>query len=327
MLWIPINKEVLLSSSSGGAFSALADYVLKNNGIVFGASKKIDTHEIFHIAVSDAKELDKLKLSKYYQSNTSDVFSTVENYLHDGRLVLFTGTACQIAGLYSFLGEKSVDNLITMDVLCHGVPSKKVIDAYIESQEKRFKKKVVDFSFRIKEGEMGWRKGTRMKLKFSDDTEHVAVSKYDTFFIGFNNNFFLRESCYNCKYCGTERVADFTFADFWGCTEIVSPEQLWNGVSLMLFNSEKTRSLMKELNERMEIYSIDPEIAIRRNLALTKPQPRPEYRNVFFSNMERYGFDKSIKKKLWRRFLKNRVKDFLKKVLPRSIAAKIMKDI
>ena len=95
----------------------------------------------------------------------------------------------------------------------------------------------------------------------------------------------------------------------------------------MLFNSEKARSLMKEFNERMEIFSVNPEIAIRRNLALTKPQPRPEYRNVFFLNMEKYGFDKSVKKKLWKRFLKNRVKDFLKKVIPRGIAAIIMKDI
>ena len=185
------DKDILLSSSSGGAFSALADYVLKKDGVVFGVCKDSDTREVRHIYVSSEEELEKLKLSKYYQSNMSDVFSAVKNFLCDDRLVLFTGTACQIAGLYSYLEERTIDNLITVDVLCHGVPSKKVIDAYIESQEKRFKKKVVDFSFRIKEGKMGWRRGTRMKLSFSDGTHYSFDSKYDTFFLGFNENYFL----------------------------------------------------------------------------------------------------------------------------------------
>lgn len=321
------NKNILLSSSSGGAFSAIASQVLRKGGVVFGATKDSSTKEITHQMAQTEEELSALRGSKYYQSNVNRVYVQVRKYLNAGKSVLFSGTSCQVAALYSYLGEHEYENLITVDILCHGITSKKVIDEYITSQEKRFARDIDDYSFRVKEGRMGWQCG-RMQLFFEDNGTKVMEAPYDTFFLGFNNNFFLRESCYSCKYCGTQRVADFTLGDFWGCsTEKVSAEQLWNGVSLILVNSNKAENLLPSLHEEMEIVAIDAMEAIPFNQSLSCPQKRPAYRDVFFEVMERKGFDKSIQQKFPYRFAKFRVKNLLRKILPREIAVKIMKNI
>ncbi len=125
-----------------------------------------------------------------------------------------------------------------------------------------------------------------MYLEFSDGSAFVADKETDTFFLGFNNNLILRESCYRCKYCGTNRIADFTLADFWGVSEKrATAEQKKNGISLLLVNSGKGQSLMKALSERMEIASIEPSEAIPYNKALVKPNTRPEKRDKVFSRI------------------------------------------
>lgn len=324
------NKEILVSSSSGGVFSAIADYVFQRDGVVFGAEKNSETGELIHQIATNESELKNLRGSKYYQSRMDNVYSLVREKLLANKHVLFSGTACQIAALYSYLGNIDYDKLITVDVLCHGVANKKVIDAYIMSQEKRFAKKIVNYSFRVKEGKYGWNdgNGTRMKLFFSDGTSTVMEAPYDTFFLGFNHNYFLRESCYKCKYCGTERVADFTLGDFWGCApEKASPKQLWLGISLVLVNTNKANSVLADLSENVELTPIDKKEAILHNRALFSPQERPAYRNEFFDCMERDGFERSIKNKFRMRFIKYRVKIILKALLPRKIATKIMKNV
>lgn len=324
------SKDVLMASSSGGAFTAIADYVLKKNGVIFGAAMDQETRVLRHQKAVNSEELNSLRASKYYQSQVADVYPEVKQLLSDGQWVLFSGTACQIAGLYAYLGECKRDQLITVDVLCHGVASKKVIDAYLESQEKRFRKSIASFSFRIKEGKRGWQRGggTRMHMAFSDGSVHTEEGPYDSFFLGFNHNFFLRESCYRCKFCGMERVADFTLADFWGCKrEDVPSEQMWLGVSLVLINSPKAKAILPDLQQDMVLIPIDPQEAVPFNRALTAPQDRPEIRERFYSSMEKIGYLKTIERAFPKRFLKFRIKNILKKILPRVVAAKIMKNI
>lgn len=324
------SRDVLMTSSSGGAFTAIADYVLKKNGVIFGAAMDQKTRVLQHRKATNSEELVSLRASKYYQSQVAHAYCQVKKLLSDGQWVLFSGTACQIAGLYAYLGECKRDQLLTVDVLCHGVASKKVIDSYLESQEKRFRKPISSFSFRIKEGKRGWQRGggTRMHIAFSDGSVHTEEGPYDSFFLGFNHNFFLRESCYQCKFCGTERVADFTLADFWGCKrDDIPPEQMWLGVSLVLFNSRKAKNLLEDLKEDMVLIPIDKEEAVPYNRALTRPQDRPEIRDRFFSSMEKIGYLKTIERAFPKRFLKFRIKNILKKVLPRAVAVKIMKNI
>lgn len=323
------SEDILRNSSSGGAFTAIAEYVLERNGVVFGAAMEPVTRELQHQPAYNRDELAALRMSKYYQSRAENAYPQVKQLLKEGKQVLFAGTACQVGALYSYLGNSDLTNLITVDVLCHGVASKKVIDAYIASQQKRFRKEIKSFSFRVKEGEKGWQRGCgRMHVSFADGTDYVAEGAYDTFFLGFNHNFFLRESCYSCQYCGVQRVADFTLADFWGCKrEDIPPEQMWLGVSLVLFNSPKSKAIRKELEKNMVLVPINAEEAIPFNLALSRPQDRPEVRDRFFSSMERIGYFKTIERAFPKRFMKFRLKNFLKKVLPHAIAKKIMRNI
>lgn len=169
MAW-HLDKEVIKKSSSGGVFTALADYVLRRGGVVFGAAKNPNTREVYHIAIDNEQELDKLRLSKYYQSNIGKVYWQVKEMLIQDRFVLFSGTACQVAGLYSALdqwhvnpeiirGENRTRRLITADVLCHGCTSKKIIDCYIKAKERKLKKKIKDYHFRVKTKDVGWHSG------------------------------------------------------------------------------------------------------------------------------------------------------------------------
>lgn len=297
------DKEVLRSSSSGGAFTALANLVLRNNGAVVGAYMDVSDKIVRHIVVHHADELAGLRRSKYYQSNPGDIYKKTLEELKSDKYVLFSGTACQIAAMISLTPEMYKDKLITVDILCHGVSSKKVVDAYIKSEEKRFKKRIVNYQFRIKEA-FGWHSGggTKMKLLFADGTSYIYEKSIDAFFMAFNNNVALRESCYQCNYCGTERIADFTIADFWGATEKRADKQKQQeGISLLLCNSDKARALLGELMDDMEITSIDPLEAIPYNNALTAPNARPYNRELFF-NMVNSGvdFNRIINRLYWR---------------------------
>ena len=154
------DLNILLNSSSGGAFTAIADLILNEGGVVFGAFFNDSKHTVEHIGVDSSEDLYKLRLSKYFQGRINDSYKNAEVELKKGRKVLFTGTGCQIAGLYRFLG-KEYENLLTVDVLCHGTTSKKVVDSYIKSKEKKYRKKILSFRFRLKPNDSDWMKGGR----------------------------------------------------------------------------------------------------------------------------------------------------------------------
>lgn len=321
------DKEVLLNSSSGGIFTAIAKYVFDRQGVVFGAAKNLENN-IVHTFAENTDELNPLKKSKYYQSQIGESYREAKAFLDKNRLVLFAGTACQIAGLRIFLG-KEYKNLITIDVLCHGVASKKIVDAFLKSKEKQFHKVIRDYHFRVKDKERGWFRGngTRMHLLFEDGSSVIEPGKYDTFFLGFNNNFFLRESCYRCKFCGTDRVSDFTLADYWGCNNPeISEEQKKLGVSLILPNTDKARDILGELSEDLIYYQIDGTNAIARNRALVRPQDRPAIRDVFYKKMERKGYDPLIHSQFRKKFFKRKIKSVLRVVMPKRFYYKRFKD-
>ncbi len=308
------DRNVLKHSSSGGVFTALAEYVLSRGGVVIGAELDKTSRRVNHISIENIAGLDRLRFSKYYQSDTGDVYNETANYLRNGRYVLFSGTSCQIAGLYTVLGDmKDNGRLITVDVLCHGVASKKVIDAYIKSKEKRYKKKIKNYFFRTKCEDARWKSGGGMKLEFEDGSTLVTDKPVDTFFIGFNCCAFLRESCYKCRYCGTERLADFTIADFWGVTEErVSKEQMEDGVSLMLVNTGKAKKILGELRGGLVYEEILPEEAIPYNLALTRPNARPPQRDTFFDDLRSCDYDKLIKKYFYKTYINNLIRKNIK---------------
>lgn len=307
------DKDVLAGSSSGGAFTVLTDFVLKRNGVVFGVVQDPKTNDLYHDFAISNDQVAPMKLSKYYQSETRNSFSAVKKFLDGNLWVLFSGTACQVAGLYSYLG-KDYDNLITVDVLCHGVPSKTVVDSWVKSKEKRFKMKIKAFTFRVKDDQRGWQSGagTRMRMEFEDGSVYVEDGAEDTYMIGFNKNLFLRECCYRCKYCGTQRVADVTIGDFWGCNrEDVSKEQMKLGVSLLLLNTPKAYKVFGQAKGIFELTEIKSEEAIPYNRALVQPNTRPDLRNWFYRIIKVVSYDTAVQCIFARRFLKRKVKKLL----------------
>ena len=242
-------------------------------------------------------------------------------------MVLFSGTACQIAGILSSLDatKTKTNNLITVDVLCHGVPNRKVVEAYIKSQQKKYRKRIIDNTFRTKE--VPWTSGSSMTLYFEDNTRLILSAEEDPYFIGFNQNLFLRPSCYKCAFAGTNRQADFTLADFWGIHTIknVSQEMLNDGVSFVLINSTKGLKLWSEIKENVCCEDAPLEKARQYNLALIKPQKQHKQRDMFFKYLSKVDFntlvhiccfDTYCKNTAWRILGKERILK-IKKVLGR----------
>ena len=239
-----------MNSSSGGAFSALADKTIKDGGIVYGAAWD-DAMQLRHIGVDDINSLESLRRSKYVQSNTDGVFKDVKQQLKTGRQVLFCGTPCQIAGLLSFLGNKDYPNLITVGVVCHGVPSQRSFDKYLREVEEEKNVKVFDCNFRSKN--RGWRTALNLILSAKNaDNKAVTIDKLlsdNVYMNAFLKQYFLRESCYNCPFKGDVKGynADIMLSDAWSLWSAIpwGEVDFSKGVSAVAANTEKGRELLK----------------------------------------------------------------------------------
>lgn len=158
--------------------------------------------------------------------------------------------------------------------------------------------------------------GTRMKLTFEDGTVYIAEKASDTFFTGFNRNLFLRESCYQCQYCGMERITDFTIADFWGCPkELLSEEEQKEGVSVIVCNTEKAESILIDIRSEIELTQIDSETVIRKNKAFSSPQNRPNRRSKFFSVLKILGYDRTVEILYARKYFPLYMKHFVRRAI------------
>ena len=234
------DDNIRLGSSSGGIFSAIADYVIENKGIVIGASFD-DNFAVKHSIIESKRDLWKLRGSKYVQSEINDIFKCVRDFLDDNRLVLFTGTPCQVAGLKKYL-QKKYDNLYTVDILCHGVPSPKVWSKYINEKEKEYGSKIFKINFRNKDE--GWNNFS-LKINFENGAIYKNNIKNDLYLKFFLNHLSLRPSCHSCKFKSLNRASDLTIGDAWGIDKIDSSINSYNGVSLVIVHSEKGERLIK----------------------------------------------------------------------------------
>ena len=217
------DKDVRLSSSSGAVFSSLAEYVLNKNGIVYGVAMSEDCYSAEFIAVTDRSGLTKLRGSKYLQAKVGDTFKKAKVELQAGKLVLFTGTGCQVNGLKNFLG-KDYDNLICMDVICHGAPSPALWKEYAQYQEKKSGGKLKGINFRCKDE--SWTDfGLKEVLEDipEDSVKRLYIPKdKDPYMQMFLRDYCLRPSCYECV-AKKEKMSDITIGDFWGI-ELVDEE-------------------------------------------------------------------------------------------------------
>ena len=246
------QNEVRQNSSSGGMFYTLAKHTLSQGGVVYGAAWT-EGLKLRHIEAQDGKTLEKLLRSKYVQSDTSDVFIQVKKRLEEGRQVLFCGTPCQVAALYSFLKRKEYDNLLMVDVVCQGVPSPAVFRKYIDEVEAKFHTKIVEVIFRSKK--YGWRCGLLLLLVCENG--RILEIKYspNSYYRAFLRNYFMRESCYNCQFKKPNKgtFSDITLADFWriGTQIPYHCESYESGVSALLTNTSKGDKAFDEIKDKI----------------------------------------------------------------------------
>lgn len=284
------DKKILLDSSSGGFFSALAFSFLDQGGVVFGAYYD-DNNQLYHRMVESYDELELLRKSKYFQSDTKSTYLEVVDVLKNNRYVLFAGTPCQIAGLkeYAKLKRANCDRLYTAEVLCHGVTNEFVIKSFISDLSKYERKHVKSIVFRTKDN--GWSngRGTVIKVTFDDLSCKMAKPHDDLFYCAFNSNLILRESCYKCMYAQACRNADFTMGDFWG-VKLVPKEYLELGVSTFTANSEKAICWIGNIEKYFYFYKINAEDVFLHNRAFRMPSEYNKKRDKFFSLYRKIGF-------------------------------------
>jgi len=285
------DEAVRLKSSSGGVFTLLAEAILRQGGVVFGAAFAED-FSVHHVAVERLEDVAKLRGSKYVQSTIGNAYKECRAYLESGRLVLFTGTPCQVDGLLCFLG-KEYDNLLTQDLICHGAASPAVWEKYIEFREKKAASKTQGAFFRHKK--YGW-KTYSVLFTFINNTEYAQPLTKDLFMQGYLANLFLRQSCYRCHAKSLTRRSDITLADFWGARHILPDMDDDKGTSLVLVSSEKGQKLFNEIQDGMRWKQVDFMQAIAYNSAINKSAPLPPRRDAFCRAVMEMPFDEAIKR-------------------------------
>ena len=269
------NDTIRKDSTSGGVFTALAEYVLEGGGVVYGAALDGKQH-LRHIACFRKEDLWRLRGAKYVQSDLEGIFREIKQALTQ-RTVLFSGTPCQVDGLYRYLGSRP-ENLITCDLVCHGVPSPGVWEDMVASIEKRTCKTVQAVRFRNKVA--GW-KNSHFTTVYSDGSVATAPLFNTEFGRAFGRALFLRPSCHNCAYTSMNRVGDFTLGDFWGLKPEELPEEQEKGVSLLMVNTEHGSHVFDKL--KLARQTFPAERAIAGNPRLASPIGRSADRTAFFA--------------------------------------------
>lgn len=276
------------TSSSGGIASAFSREVIKEGGCVFGAAFE-ENLKLQCTKVEDKAGIERLKGSKYIQSVVGDSFKNLIEELEAGREVLFISTPCQVAGLKKVL-KKSYENLITVDLICHGTPSKKVLDKYLEDQKKKFNKSIDRITFRGEEGFL-------INLYSNKEKVYSQISVKDLYYVGFLRGLYYRKSCYECTYAKSERISDITIGDFWGLGKEESFEyDVKNGVSCCLVNTEKGERFIKRNASACHFVERDFQEAVQGNKQLRFPSKMHKNRDKFFLHLNK---GKSFKSAVW----------------------------
>ena len=281
------NHEEHLSSSSGGFFSVLARKFLNEEGIIFGASFN-EKMEVEHLGISKTEDLFKLKGTKYVQSRVGTSYKYVQEALLKGKKVLFSGTPCQVAGLKAFLGEE-YDNLLSIDLICHGVPSPAVWKRYLS--ECFGEDNVNAMQFRNK------REGiSNVTLDYMLKSGEIVQESYNEslYIKGFIGNFYTRPSCFRCIFKGIERCSDITIGDFWSVKEFHSEMDDSYGVSGIIVHTAKGESWLETVEDQLILCDAQAsEIAVWNECLLESVKENP-YRQVFFEEWTQFTVEEMI---------------------------------
>lgn len=302
------DEEIRKESSSGGLFTIIACEIINKSGIVYGVAMTPDCYAAEYIRINQKEELRKLRGSKYFQAKSHNAYKDVRNDLLNGETVLFSGLPCQINGLRYFLG-KEFPNLILIDVICHGVPSRKLWEIYVKEQEKKYHSKIIKVNFRSKDN--GWGNFGLSKT-YEKRKRRVYIGKEDdTYMQLFLRDYCLRESCYNCISKRNE-MSDIQLGDFWG-VDIIAPNLNDNkGSSVVISRTRKGLELIQSILKYTDYEEITYEQAVKCNSAIVKSPERPKERETLFKDLKGMEFKKLADTYL-KFSLKKKIKLFLQK--------------
>lgn len=299
--WIK-DESIRSKSSSGGVFSALAECVIKDGGVVCGCILD-ENMEAMHIVTDNALDIDKMRGSKYVQSKKKDVFKEILIHLKSGRKVLFVGAACECAGLKSFVqhscSDECMHRLILCDFICHGVPSPLIFKDYIDNINKTIGNKIIRYKFRCKD--KGWKQsGLQLGIEYEtagNKCVRIYPAFFDRFMCGFLEDIYLRPSCYKCHFKKIPReISDITIADFWGINKVDKRLNDGKGTSLVLTHSRKGNDLLESSSDSMYLKEVDYFKAIKRNPPIIKSARMPAERQGFYSEYFKNGYLSAAKK-------------------------------
>ncbi|MBD5294997.1 MAG: 4Fe-4S binding protein [Bacteroides sp.] len=281
------DRQLTKESSSGGVFSLLSETIIKQGGRVIGACYDGDL-SVAHQVISKISDIRQLRGSKYVQSNIADTYIQTLELLKRGIPVLYTGTPCQIAGLKRMLG-KTYENLICVEIVCHGVPSPKVYHTYISYLSKKYKSNVRGINFRDKKN--GWTNYS-VTINLENNKTISILGRHNEYIRGFIHNLYNRESCANCRYKLGASEADITIGDLWGANQIVGEEFTADnsGVSFVSVSTEIGdkffTSALKNSARDYQLKEIITDQAIQYNPSIAKAAPMNPHRNNFLSQIQ-----------------------------------------
>lgn len=308
---------ILKDSSSGGMFTLLASAVLGIGGVVYG-SKWCRGRGAIHTRVSSIDELGALRRSKYVYSDIVEMFRLVEQDLNEGIKVLFVGVPCQVAALKTYLGDER-DSLITVDLVCHGVPSSGFFEDYLRWFEERTGDILVEYNSRDK-----FVSGWSCLGSFKTESGVVAVLPVDDpYVLAFSQGASFRECCYECPYAGPRRVGDITLGDFWGVERLHFDLDLDGGVSVVLVNTKNGQCLVERSCKNTALVNDALfEDASRLNANLVRPSAKPIERGQLadaYASGDFASVSTLIKKFYWKEIIKNHIKRSIPKTIKRFI--------
>lgn len=291
-----ISKDVIFNSSSGGAYTAIYKTLLPEHYVFYGV-RWTEDFKVVHDVAKTEDGCEKFRKSKYVLSDTNNVFSKIEENLKKREKVCFSGTPCQCAALISFLDLKHIkkDDLVTIDIICHGAPNQYLFDRYIQ-EKVGAKEKLEGYSFRFKNkipycGKINSRSA---EIRSPQGESVILDMTNDPFLRGYYGRLFYRPSCGTCTFARPDRVSDITIGDAWHI-EQVYPE--WNsleGVSLILLNTEKGKNLFEKLRIQMDVKKMSIEWAVKTNAQLREPTHLHKDRQKFFRKIDSRGFKDSV---------------------------------